>query len=84
MQKQRTPATDKVPELLCVRARDLNKSRVGSPEALTRCPLTKSPMMPKARLIVRGERDGCELCVLQVSSRDFFGKADDSEDEEIV
>ena len=83
VQEQRTPAADKVPQMLCERTRVLRKSRVGLPEALARSPLTKSPMMPKARLIVRGEREGCELCVLQVSSRDFFGKADDSEDEEI-
>ena len=27
--------------------------------------------------------EGCELCLLQVSSRDFFGTADDSEDEQV-
>jgi len=29
------------------------------------------------------DQEGCELCVLQVSSRDFFGEAEDSEDEEL-
>jgi len=29
------------------------------------------------------DQEGCELCLLQVSSRDFFGEAEDSEDEEL-
>ena len=42
---------------------------------------TPSSFRSKSSLAVRGTRDSCELCVLQVSSKDFFGDRDDSEDE---